>query len=37
MAHEKPVALKLPKSEVALDERQEKYLAVCDEKARFRP
>ncbi len=37
MAHEKPVALKLPKSEVALDERQKKYLAVCDEKLGFVP
>lgn len=31
------VALKLPKSEVPLDERQKKYLAVCDEKLGFVP
>lgn len=31
------VALKLPKSEVALDDMQKKYLAVCDEKLGFVP
>jgi uncharacterized peroxidase-related enzyme len=31
------VALDLPKSEVALDDRQKKYLAVCDEKLGFVP
>lgn len=34
---EMPVALKLPKSEVPLDERQEKYLALCEEKLGFVP
>jgi uncharacterized peroxidase-related enzyme len=37
MPREKPVALKLPKAEVALDERQTKYLAVCEEKLGFVP
>jgi uncharacterized peroxidase-related enzyme len=36
-SREKAVALKLPKSEVALDERQRKYLAVCEEKLGFVP
>lgn len=34
---EKPVALDLPESEVPLDERQQKYLDVCDEKLGFVP
>jgi uncharacterized peroxidase-related enzyme len=31
------VALDLPEAEVALDDRQKKYLAVCDEKLGFVP
>ncbi len=34
---EKPVALDLPVEEVPLDERQQKYLAVCEEKLGFVP
>ena len=34
---EKIVALKLPKSEYPLDERQQKYLDVCQEKLGFVP
>ncbi len=34
---EKPVALDLPASEVPLDDRQKKYLAVCGEKLGFVP
>jgi uncharacterized peroxidase-related enzyme len=34
---EKPVALDLPAAEVPLDERQQKYLAVCEEKLGFVP
>ncbi len=40
MAREKTtriVALDLPKEEMPLDERQKKYLAVCDEKIGFVP
>jgi uncharacterized peroxidase-related enzyme len=35
--HELPVALKLPKDAMPLDDRQLKYLAVCDEKLGFVP
>jgi uncharacterized peroxidase-related enzyme len=34
---EKPVALDLPAAEVPLDERQQKYMAVCEEKLGFVP
>jgi uncharacterized peroxidase-related enzyme len=38
MPSEKPViALNLPKSEVPLDERQTKYLAICQDKLGFVP
>ena len=36
-SREAVVALELPQAEVPLDERQRKYLAVCDEKLGFVP
>ena len=36
-SNEPVVALKLPAEEVPLDDRQKKYLEVCDEKLGFVP